>query len=140
MYPIRESVGAGATLTWAADTRWGVHDIAAAALFLDTSSLSRTPFTNRRCGQEGFERFRRNTLRQGGAGNTGRPESFAIALDGDRIGLLPDFTYHAALLSRAPGKDGTAREWGCAVDGRYLARWTSASARSRACRRSAGWS
>ncbi len=61
-------------------------------------------------------------LHQGGAGNTGRPESFAIALDGDRIGFLPGFTCHAALLSRAPGKDGTAREWGYAVGGRSLAR------------------
>jgi hypothetical protein len=121
---IRESVGAGATATWLSDARWGEHDISAAAFFLDTSFLSRTPFTNRRCCVEGFERFRRNTLHQGGAGNTGRPESFAIALDGDRIGFLPDFTYHAALLSRAPGEDGTAREWGYPVGGRYLARWT----------------
>ncbi len=121
---IRGSVGAGATATWLSDARRGEHDISAAAFVLDTSPLSRTPFTNRRCCVEGFERFRRNTRHQGGAGNTGRPESFAIALDGDRIGLLPDVTYHAARLSRAPGEDGTAREWGYAVGGRYLARWT----------------
>lgn len=124
VYLIRESVGAGATLTYLSDARWGEHDVSAAAFFLDTSFLSNTAFTRNRCCREGFERYSRNTLRQGGAGNNGRLDNFALALDGDRIGFLPNFTYHAALLSRAPGKGGTAREWGWAVGARYEARWT----------------
>jgi hypothetical protein len=124
IYLIRESVGAGATYTWLSDAIWGEHDVSAAVFTFDTSVLSNTAFTRRRCCEEGFERYRRNTLAQGGAGNNGHPTNFAVALDGDRIGWLPNFTYHLALLSRAPGKGGTRREWGYAAGARYEARWT----------------
>jgi hypothetical protein len=124
IYLIRESIGAGATYTWLSDSTWGEHDISVAGFFLDTSFLSSTAITRKRCCIEGFERFRRNTLQQGGSGNTGNFNNFAIALDGDRIGLLPNFTYHLAMLSRAHGKDGSLREWGWAAGARYLARWT----------------
>ncbi|MBX9699814.1 MAG: hypothetical protein K2X74_10265 [Acetobacteraceae bacterium] len=124
IYLIRESIGAGATWTWLPDSRWGEHDITAAAFFFDTSFLSSTAITRKPCCIEGFERYRRNTLQQGGSGNTGNLNNFAIALDGDRIGFLPDFTYHLAMLSRGHGKDGSLREWGWAAGARYLARWT----------------
>jgi hypothetical protein len=124
IYLIRESIGAGATWTWLSDSNWGEHDLSAAGFFLDTSFLSSTAITRKRCCIEGFERYRRNTLQQGGAGNTGTFDNFAIALDGDRIGWLPDFAYHLALLSRAHGKDGTLREWGYAAGARYQLRWT----------------
>lgn len=124
IYLIRESIGAGATWTWLSDSTWGEHDLSVAGFFFDTSFLSSTAITRKPCCIEGFERYRRNTLQQGGAGNTGNFTNFAIALDGDRIGVLPDFTYHLALLSRAHGKDGTLREWGYAAGARYQARWT----------------
>lgn len=124
VYLIRESVGAGATWTWLSDTTWGEHDLSAAAFFFDTSFLSSTAFTRKPCCVEGFERYRRNTLQQGGSGNTGNLNNFAIALDGDSIGLLPNFTYHLAMLSRAHGKDGSLREWGWVAGARYRAQWT----------------
>jgi hypothetical protein len=124
VYLVRESVGAGATVTWLSDSVHGDHDISFAAFFLDTSFFSSTAFTRKPCCIEGFERYRRNTLQQGGSGNTGNLNNFAISLDGDRIGWLPNFTYHLAMLSRGHGKDGTLREWGWAAGARYLARWT----------------
>lgn len=124
VYLITESVGAGATYTWLSDAVWGEHDVSAALFTFDTSPLSRFAFTHQRCCREGFEHYRRNVLHQGGAGNNGNLDSFALALDGDRIGWLPDFTYHLAVLSRGPGKGGTRREWAWAAGARYEARWT----------------
>jgi hypothetical protein len=124
IYLIRESVGAGATWTYLSDAVMGEHDLTVAAFFFDTSFFSSTAITRKPCCIEGFERYRRNTLQQGGSGNTGNLNNFAIALDGDRIGALPNFSYHLAMLSRAHGKDGTLREWGWAAGARYLAQWT----------------
>lgn len=124
IYLIRESIGAGATWTWLSDTTWGEHDLSAAAFFFDTSFLSSTAITRKPCCVEGFERYRRNVLQQGGSGNTGNLNNFAIALDGDRIGWLPNFTYHLAMVSRAHGKEGTLREWGWVAGARYRAHWT----------------
>ncbi|MBB3896833.1 hypothetical protein [Roseococcus suduntuyensis] len=123
-YLIRESLGVGATYTWLSDTRFGEHDISAALFTLDTSPFSNTLFTRRRCCEEGFERYSRNSLRQGGAGNNGRLTNFAIALDGDRMPFLPNFSYHAAMVSRGAGKDGAAREWGYALGARFRVEWT----------------
>lgn len=123
-YLIRESLGVGATWTFLSDPVWGEHDLTAAVFTRDTTFLSGTLITRRRCCEEGFERYRRTTLHQGGPGNTGHADNLAIALDGDGIAWLPNFTYHLALLSRAPGKDGTRREWGFAAGARYEARWT----------------
>ncbi|WP_135467737.1 hypothetical protein [Crenalkalicoccus roseus] len=124
-YAVDEALGFGATWTWLADPRFGEHDISAAVFTLDTTPLSNTVLTRRRCCEEGFDRFRRNTLHQGGAGNTGRLDNLAIALDGERMPFLPNVSYHLALLSRGPGKDGTRREWGFAVGARYEVRWTA---------------
>jgi hypothetical protein len=122
---IRGSNGVGGAWTWLSDAVWGEHDLSAAVCTFDTSVLSNTAVTRKRCCQEGFERFRRNVLHQGGAGNNGNFDSFAIALDGDRIGAFPNFTHHAARLSRGPGRGGLQREGAWVVGARYLARWTA---------------
>jgi hypothetical protein len=122
-YEIAEALGFGATWTIVADPRFGEHDLSAAVFTLDTTFLSSTAFTRRRCCEGEYDRFARNTRAQGGPGNTGRLDNFAIALDGDRIPWLPDFAYHLAMVSRAPGRDGTAREWGYAAGLRYELRW-----------------
>ncbi|GGG49518.1 hypothetical protein GCM10010964_40990 [Caldovatus sediminis] len=122
-YEVAEALGFGATWTVLADPRFGEHDLSAAVFTLDTTFLSSTAFTRRRCCEGEYERFARNTRAQGGPGNTGRLDNVAVALDGDRIPWLPDFAYHLAMVSRAPGRDGTAREWGYAVGLRYELRW-----------------
>lgn len=124
VYLVDQSLGVGATWTWLDDTRFGTHDISGAVFTLDRSFITSTLITSRRCCSERHERYRRNTAAQGGPGNTGRLNNFALALDGDKMPLLPGLSYHLALLSRGAGSDGTAREWGYAVALRYEQRWT----------------
>ncbi len=123
-YMAGESLGFGGSWTFLSDPVLGEHDLSAAVFTLDTSFLSNTLITRRRCCVEGYERFERNTRQQGGPGNTGRLDNFAIALDGDGFGWLPNFSYHLAVMSRGAGQDGASREWGYAAGLRYEARWT----------------
>ncbi|PZW48776.1 hypothetical protein C8P66_104193 [Humitalea rosea] len=124
VYLIKESVGAGGSWTFLSDAVLGEHDLSVAVFGYDTSPLSNTLITRQRCCREGFERYRRNTRDQGGAGNTGQMDSVAVALDGDHFGWLPGLSYHASVLSRGAGRDGTAREWGVAGALRYDLAWT----------------
>lgn len=124
-YQIGESLGAGATWTAISDPTLGEHDLTVAAFTLDTSFLSQTALTRKRCCEGDFERFSRNSRQQGGPGNTGRLNNLAVALDGDQFAWLPNFSYHLAVLSRGQGEDGTAREWGYAAGLRYEAQWTA---------------
>jgi hypothetical protein len=121
---IAESMGFGASYTWLSDLTWGEHDISAAVFALDTSFLSSTFITRKRWGRDEAEHYARNTRFQGGPGNTGRLNNWAVALDGDQIGWLPNFAYHASVLSRGAGEDGTAREWGLALGAQYEIGWT----------------
>ena len=123
-YIIRDSLGFGGTARVVSDLTLGEHDLSAALFTLDRTPLSTTFFTRRRCCDKRFDRFTRNTAALGGPGNSGRLDSFAVALDGDRIAALPNFSYHLAVLSRAPGRDGTAREWGYAAGIRHETRWS----------------
>jgi hypothetical protein len=125
VYKLREQIGAGLTWTFLSDPALGTHDLTVAAFTFDTSALSQTAFTRKRLRDAGeFERYYRNTRAQGGAGNTGQLDNAAIALDGDRIGGLPGFAYHLAVVTRGAGRDGTAREWGYAAGVQQEIRWT----------------
>lgn len=123
VYLVDQVLGGAGTWTWLDDPRFGQHDISAAVFTLDRSFLSSTLITSRSCCDPRYERYSRNTAAQGGPGNNGTFNNFAIALDGDSIPWLPGFSYHLALLSQAPGSDGTAREWGYAAGLRYQHRW-----------------
>ena len=123
-YWIREAVGVAGTWTFLSHPAWGEHDLSAAVFTLDRSPLSTTFGTRRRCCEVEAERYARTSAAVGGPGNTGRLNNVAIALDGDRFSWLPNFSYHAAVLSRGPGQDGTAREWGYAIGARYEHAWT----------------
>jgi len=122
-YLVDQSLGGSATWTYLDDPRFGTHDVSGAVFTLDRSFLTGTYVTSRRCCSERYERFNRNTVAQGGPGNNGTFNNFAVALDGDRIPFLPGFSYHLAVISQAPGSDGTAREWGYAAGIRYQHRW-----------------
>jgi hypothetical protein len=124
VYLIKESLGLGGTATYISDARFGEHDISVAAFAFDTSPLSETAFTRKRCCEGDFERFSRNSRRQGGPGNTGQFDNFVIALDGDKMPFLPNTSYHLAFLSRGPGVDGTKRETGFAAGLRHEIRWS----------------
>ena len=123
VYLVDQSLGAAGTWTYLDDPRFGAHDISAAVFTLDRSFLTGTYVTSRRCCSERYERYNRNTAAQGGPGNNGTFNNGVLALDGDRIPFLPGFSYHAAVMSLAPGSDGTAREWGYALGARYEHRW-----------------
>ncbi|MBP0445003.1 hypothetical protein J8J14_09440 [Roseomonas sp. SSH11] len=124
VYLIRESVGVGGTFTYVSDARFGEHEVSVAAFGYDTSFLSETAFTRKRCCEGEFERYSRNSRRQGGPGNTGQFDNVAISLDGDNMPFLPNTSYHLALLSRGPGVDGTKRETGFAAGLRHEIRWS----------------
>lgn len=125
VYAITDSLGLAATRTAFVDPWWGEHDISAAVFTLDRTFLSSTLMTRRSCCDERYERFNRNTRQQGGPGNTGQFDNATIALDGDRFGLLPGFSYHLGVLTRGAGDDGTAREWGYAAAARYQLDWSA---------------
>lgn len=123
-YEVSESLGFGIALTLIDDAQaLGEHVLSTAVFTYDTTSLSRTAITRKRFGRDEAERFSRNSHGQGGPGNTGQLDNWAIALDGDKIGALPGFTYHASVLSRAAGRDGTAREWGFALGAQQEIVW-----------------
>lgn len=112
VYLIREQLGAGSAWTLVDDPTLGEHRLWATLSTLDTSVLSTTFISRQRCCPEGWDRYSRNFLRQGGSGNSGHVTNGVIALEGERIAFAPGLSYHLSLLSLGPGKDGTRREWG----------------------------
>ena len=126
VYLVREQVGAGANWVLPAPEGWGEHTLSAAVFTLDTSFLSNSLLTRQRCCDPGFGRYTRNTLRQGGAGNTGNLDNAAVSLEGTGVPALPGLTYNLGLLTRGPGKDATRREWGWIAGLRHERAWTDA--------------
>jgi hypothetical protein len=123
---VRDALGVGGTWNFLSDPRFGEHDISAAAFTLDRTALSSTWLTRRRCCDERYERYNRNTEQQGGPSNNGQMDNFALSLDGDKFDFAPGLSYQLSLVSRAAGKeDGTAREWGYASALRYDQRWSA---------------
>lgn len=102
-YEIVERIGFGASYTFALDGL-GEHTVNAAAYFADTSDLSRSFGTNRG----------RTDISDGGASNTERIESVAIALDGTDIGSIPGFTYNLGFRFQSAGIGGIDDEIGFA--------------------------
>jgi hypothetical protein len=120
---IGDSLGLGGSLRAVESLEWGTHEVSAAVFTLDRSLMSSTLLTRPACCDERYERYRRNTARQGGPGNTGQFDNAALALDGDGIAWLPSFSYHLGVVTRGAGQDGTAREWGYAAGLRQEIRW-----------------
>lgn len=112
VYLIREQLGAGTAVTVVDDPVHGEHRLWATLGTLDTSALSTTFFTRQGCCPEGYARYARNYLRQGGAGNSGHVTNGVVALEGSGMAWAPGLRYHLSLSSLGPGKGGTRREWG----------------------------
>ena len=126
VYLVREQVGVGANWVPPVPEGWGAHTLAAAVFTLDTSFLSNSLVTRQRCCDPGFGRYVRTTLRQGGAGNTGNLDNFAVSLEGTDVPALRGLVYNLGLLSRGPGKDATRREWAWAAGLRHERAWAEA--------------
>lgn len=123
-YLIREQLGAGANWTLPLPEAWGSHTVSAAVFTLDTSLLANSLITRQRCCDPAFNRYARTTRREGGAGNTGQLDNFAVSVEGQAIPGLPGLVYTLGLLSRGSGKDGMQREWTWAAGLRYERAWT----------------
>jgi hypothetical protein len=81
-YELSEVWGLGAAYTF--DTAFGKHTLAVNTFFADTTVLSESLFNNRG----------RTHLSDGGAGNTGRLDNFAVTLSGEEIPSMPGFKYN----------------------------------------------
>jgi len=82
-YELSERLGFGASVELGGETV-GRHRLGADAFWLDTSPLSRSLFRDRG----------RTRPADGGPGNTGSPESFALSLFGEGIPPLPGLSYN----------------------------------------------
>lgn len=124
VYLVREQIGFGANQVLPLPATLGEHSLSFAVFTLDTTSLANSVIVRQRCCDPGFDRYVRTTLRQGGAGNDGRLDNLALALEGAEMPGLPGLTYNLGLLSRGPGKGGTAREFGWLVGLRHDHAWS----------------
>ena len=91
-YEQKERVGVGALVNVLPG--YGRHILSAEAYYIDNSVLSRSLFSNPSPDDPAVFRPGRLRTRFGGAGNTGRPDSFDVALDGSRIPGLESLRYH----------------------------------------------
>ncbi len=71
----------------------GRHRLAFEAFFADISFLSTSVFTRPMAGDPNATRLGRARYGDGGVSNTGRPDNFAVSLEGGRIPDLPGFSY-----------------------------------------------
>ena len=79
------------------DVRFGQHEVTGLVYTLDRSFLSSTLITRPSCCDPRYERYNRNTAAQGGPGNNGTFDNFALAFDGDRF---EELRVEAALVVR----------------------------------------
>jgi len=94
-YEQKERIGVGALANVLPGL--GRHILSAEAYYIDNSVLSRSLFSNPSPDDPAAFRPGRLRTRFGGAGNTGRPDSFDVALDGSRIPGLERLRYHLGI-------------------------------------------
>jgi hypothetical protein len=91
-YEITEKLGTGAVFTLQTESL-GSHTVSASSFFSDTSALSQSIISTRG----------RTNKRDGGAANTEDLSSYAIAVDGRRLGGSTGLNYHLAYRSLKHG-------------------------------------
>ncbi|MGB7205066.1 MAG: hypothetical protein WBD37_06305, partial [Anderseniella sp.] len=100
-YEITERIGFGASYTFEGGDS-GKHVLQVATYFADTSELSNSIITRRG----------RTSVADGGASNTEDFSSFAVALDGSDVAILPGLSYHVGFRFQQAGQGDTADETG----------------------------
>ena len=94
---LSERIGFGGSVTFGddglafQDAGIGRHSVSTSVFFADTSLLTESLFTGRGNVDED----------DGGPSNTGTPESFTLALDGEEIPQLPGMRYHLGFARQA---------------------------------------
>lgn len=104
-YELDERIGLGGAVAFGGDIddrSPGVQRLSAAAFFADTTSLSRSIFTDRG----------RLTRAAGGVGNTDDLSSFSITLDGGGLAFLPGIRYHLGYEFQKRGEGDPENERG----------------------------
>lgn len=106
-YQLREMMGFGGAVH-ISPANWGHHRLGFARFFADNSWLDAAAFTQPNFGSIDTARTGRLHLGNGGAANTGSPQSPMVTLDGDASPLgMPALTYHLAWASLRHGVDDT---------------------------------
>lgn len=119
-YEQKERIGVGALVNLL--PAYGRHTLSAEAYYIDNSFLSRSLFSNPSPDDPAVFRPGRLRTRFGGAGNTGRPDSFDVALDGSRIPGLEELRYHLGISRQAVRAEGERAELGVTAAASYTLR------------------
>ena len=121
-YELKERIGVGALVNVLPGL--GRHILSAEAYYIDNSVLSRSLFSNPSPDDPAVFRPGRLRTRFGGAGNTGRPDSFDVALDGSRIPGMEELRYHLGISRQAVDRPGERAEAGVTAALSYNIRLT----------------
>ena len=116
-YEQKERIGFGLLMNVAPG--WGRHVLSAETYFLDTSVLSRSLFAYPNGDDPAALRPGRLRRRYGGPANTGRFDSFDVALDGSRIPGLERLRYHLGVTREAVGQPDERPQTGVAASASY---------------------
>ena len=86
------------------DERWGRHMLSGSLFAVDRTALSNSLITQRG----------KTTAADGGPGNTGDLDSFAISYNAQDVPIfsMPILQYQLGAISQAAGQDGNARQYG----------------------------
>lgn len=106
-YELVEKIGVGGAVT--ANVA-GLHTLAAESFFNDTSFLSNSLFSRPRITDDDVLRPGRARRSDGGAGNTGSLDNFAVSLTGAHMPLLKGLSYTLGWSRQEHGDDGTLNE------------------------------
>lgn len=106
-YELTEKIGVGGAVT--ADIA-GRHRLAVESFFNDTSFLSNSLFSRPRITDSDVLRPGRARRSDGGAGNTGSLDNFAVSLGGYNMPQLKGFSYNLGWSRQEAGADGELNE------------------------------
>ena len=96
-YEIAEKIGFGAALDV---RRFGLHTLAVEAFQADTSFLSNSVINRPRIDDPRLVRVGRARLSDGGIGNTGSPDNYAVTLRGGGIPRLDGLSYNVGVATQ----------------------------------------
>lgn len=106
-YELTEKIGVGGAVT--VDIA-GSHRLSVESFFNDTSFLSNSLFSRPSITDSDVLRPGRARRSDGGAGNTGGLDNFAVSLNGDNIPQLKGFGYNLGWSRQEAGADGELNE------------------------------
>ena len=122
-YEQKERIGIGALMNVLPG--YGRHILSGEVYYLDNSILSRSLLATPNPEDPAVLRPGRLRTRYGGAGNTGRPDSFDVTLDGSRIPGAEALRYHLGVSRQAVAQADERAETGVTAALSYAVKLTS---------------